>query len=498
MGDEALFGKVLIANRGEIVNRVLRALDQVGSRGVVVYSDADAEAPYRADHEIEKIHIGRSVPAASYLNIEALVAAVKASGAHAVHPGYGFLSESAAFARAVADAGAAWIGPVPQILEAIESKSYCRWLAASLGIPVAPGGLAPIGSAGDLPAALAEAGRPALLKLDKGGGGKGIEAIEADATEADALRVFESLSRIGRAAFGCGDVYAERRLAAARHVEVQFLADAAGNVVCLGERECSIQRRFQKVVEESPSQAVSPAERLELYQHTRNLARGIGYQGAGTVEFLKDAAGNFYFIEINARLQVEHPVSEMVTGVDIVAWQLRIAAGEPLDFRQEDVRMDGHAIECRVYAEDPVTRLPSPGTLTGLRLPRGGDQVRVEHALAAGGVISPYYDPLLCKVIVWAPGRDGAIDLMARALGETRIEGVRSTVAANLAVLSAPSFRAGNATTSFLEDAPPPGNVPLPQGAPPGLGAPAYSPTPPPPAAATRCLGAPFRRSNSP
>jgi acetyl/propionyl-CoA carboxylase alpha subunit len=442
--------KILIANRGEIVNRILRTCEKLGVAAVAVYSEADKDMTY-VERAAESYGIGPAAPVKSYLNIAALTKVLSESRADAVHPGYGFLSESAAFAAAVEAAGAKWIGPRPKLMERIESKCYCRVAAENAGVPITPGTVRIVAGVDDIYETAARVGLPILLKLDKGGGGKGIEKLCALESRAFTRGVLDRLKRIGAMAFASDDVYIERAIASPKHIEVQFIADACGNIVCLGERECSIQRRYQKIIEESPSAAVSPEDREKLYAHTRRLVGAIGYTGAGTVEFLKGADG-YYFMEINARLQVEHPVSEMVTGLDIVEWQIRVAAGEKLDFGQGDVKLRGHAIECRVYAEDSKTFTPSPGTVTRLVFPdaRGG-RVRIEHALHEGCRISPFYDPMLCKIITWDGDRKGCIDAMTGALEGLIIEGLSTSADAGIAVMKSEKFISGDFSTDFFD-----------------------------------------------
>jgi acetyl-CoA carboxylase, biotin carboxylase subunit len=443
-----MISKVLVANRGEIVRRVIRACGDLGLRSVAVYSDADAGASYC--RQADEAHgIGAANPMKSYLNIGALVEAVSRSGADAVHPGYGFLSENADFAEAVEAAGAAWIGPAPQVLRSIQSKSYCRDIATEAGVPVVPGSMGLVLDPAGVYAVAEHIPYPLLLKLDRGGGGKGIELVH-DAGEVP--KVFESVQRIGRMAFDAPELYVEMAIDQPRHIEVQFIADRSGHVVCLGERECSIQRRHQKIIEESPSPVVSPEQRQDLFLHTSRLATRMGYVGAGTMEFLRSSSGSFHFMEVNARLQVEHPVSEFVSGEDIVQWQLRIAAGEDLTFEQDDVELEGHSIEARCYAEDSATFLPSPGIVTGLHLPTIGRHLRVDHALELGGSIPPYYDPLIAKVVSWASTRDGAIDCLLEALASFSIEGISTTIPLNRVILESDAFGRGDLHTGFLEE----------------------------------------------
>lgn len=443
--------KVLIANRGEIVRRIITTCQKMGIETVAVYSDADRDAHYLAD-ATETYYIGKSAPVKSYLNMDVLIQAVKDTGADAVHPGYGFLSESAEFAEAVARAGAKWIGPDPEILKNIESKCYCRNVASSIGVPVTPGTIRPINSINEIYETAGKVGLPILLKLDKGGGGKGIQKIETFESEEVVQAQLESMQRIGEMAFASSDVYVEKAVQNPRHIEVQFMADEHGHVVCLGERECSIQRRYQKIIEESPSAVVTSEDRKKLYGYTSKLIREMKYSGAGTVEYLRAQDGSYYFMEINARLQVEHPVTEAVTGLDLVKLQIQTARGEKLPISQEDVRLNGHAMECRIYAEDPKTFNPAPGVIDELKFPDTSDgDVRVDHALYEGYRVSPFYDPMLCKLIVRADDRQKCIDRMLSALKEFVIGGVTNTIVTEIAIMRDRSFVAGNFTTAFLE-----------------------------------------------
>lgn len=440
--------KLLIANRGEIVRRIIKACWDLDIKTVAVYSDADKDA-YFLRHADETCNIGPANPVESYLNIEAMAAAIKKSGADAVHPGYGFLSENSAFAEAVMESGATWIGPPPSILKAIESKCYSRKIATEVNVPVVPGTVTPVKDVKEIHQFAAEYGYPIILKLDKGGGGKGIERIE---NEEQAQKIFERLSRIGTMAFGSPDVYIEKEIIKPRHIEIQFLVDKYNNCVCLGERECSIQRRYQKIIEESPSPVVTNEDREKLYSYTVRLAQSMGYQGAGTMEYLRDANGNFYFMEVNARLQVEHPVTEFLTGIDIVKTQLKIASGERLDITQEDVVLKGHAIEARVYAEDPVTFYPSPGTITKLSFPvKNEAYLRIDHAMEEGGTVPPYYDPMLAKVIAWDLTRPEAIRRLRKALSDFYVEGIKTTIPANLMIIESKEYQDGNLDTAFIE-----------------------------------------------
>ncbi|MGO8989100.1 MAG: acetyl/propionyl/methylcrotonyl-CoA carboxylase subunit alpha [bacterium] len=441
--------KLLIANRGEIVRRIMRACSDLGIRTVAVFSEADKKAPYLKEAD-ETYPIGPSNPVKSYLNIDALIDAAKKSGADAVHPGYGFLSENASFAEAVVSHGITWVGPSPAVLHAIESKCYCREIAYHNGVPFVPGTLTLVKSVDEIHQYFQIQGCPIVLKLDKGGGGKGIERVQGPDQIKEA---FEKISRVGVLAFGCSDCYIEQEILQPRHIEIQFLADHYGNCVCLGERECSVQRRFQKIIEESPSPVVIPKDREALFQYTQELVKRMGYQGAGTMEFLRSAEGGFYFMEVNARLQVEHPVTEFLTGIDIVKNQLKIASGERLNFRQEEISFQGHSIEARVYAEDPVSFDPSPGIIQKVRFPEmNGKYLRVDHAIEEGGNVPPFYDPLLAKVISWGSNRMEAIDRLKKALGEFHIEGIQTTISTNLMILNNPKYISGEIHTGFIGD----------------------------------------------
>lgn len=443
-----MVSRLLIANRGEIVSRIIKTCRKMNISTVAVYSEADQNAPYLQASD-EAILIGPANPVQSYLNIEAVIEAARKTGAEAIHPGYGFLSERGAFAEAVERAGLIWVGPSPKLLKSISSKSYCRKIADNVEVPVIPGTLGLVKSADAIVDYGVKNGWPVFLKLDKGGGGKGIERVNG---KSEAHEAFERASRIGEMAFGSGDCYIEAVVNNARHIEVQFLADEHGNCVCLGERECSVQRRHQKIIEEAPSVVVTKNDRSLLFSRTTRIIKKIGYQGAGTLEYLRSADNNYYFMEINARLQVEHPVTEYLTGVDIVKWQLLIASGATLDLSQQDVKLNGHAIEARVYAEDPETFIPSPGTITALKLPQRDANVRIEHALEHNTVVPPYYDPLLAKVIGWGKDRNSALKCLCRALSEFQIEGVKTTIPLNLKILTSREFQSGDIDTSFIDN----------------------------------------------
>jgi acetyl-CoA carboxylase biotin carboxylase subunit len=443
-----MFRTVLVANRGEIAVRVLRTLREMGIRGVAVYSDADRGAPHVAQAD-EAVPLGDPTPAASYLDGRKLIEAARRTGAEAVHPGYGFLSESPAFARAVRDAGLAFVGPTPEGMERLGNKLAARRLARASGVPVVPGMAEPEADPALLAAAADALGYPVLVKAAAGGGGKGMRLVRGPGELAEAARRGASEAL---AAFGDGAVYLEALLVRPRHVEFQILADGEGRVVHLGERECSIQRRHQKLLEESPSPALDPDLRRRMGEAAVELARRAGYVNAGTVEFLLGEDRRFHFLEVNARLQVEHPVTEMATGLDLVRCQIEIAAGMPLSFRQEDVAARGHALECRIYAEDPAAGfLPSPGRILLAREPHGPG-VRCDSGVATGCEVPVHYDPILAKVVAQAPSRDAAIARMIRALGECAILGVATPIELLLDVLDCEPFRAGRTHTGFLEE----------------------------------------------
>ena len=441
------FGKVLIANRGEIAVRVIRACRELGIKTVAVFSEADRESLHvlLAD---EAVPIGPPPATESYLVIDKLIAAARATGAEAVHPGYGFLAENAKFAQACLDAGLTFIGPPPAAIRAMGDKMAARRVAIKLGVPVVPGTEQPVADDAEAARVAERVGYPVMVKAAMGGGGKGMRLVRAPGDLAGALRAARSEAG---AAFGDAAVYIERYVEEPRHIEIQVLADAHGGVVYLGERECSIQRRHQKLVEESPSPFVTPEMRRRMGEAACRVAAAVGYVNAGTVEFLVDRERNFYFLEMNTRLQVEHPVTELVTGRDLVKDQLRIAAGEKLGFGQDDVALHGWAIECRVNAEDPFAGfIPSPGTVVGLRAP-GGPWVRDDTGVYAGCTIPRFYDTLMAKLIVWGPDREAAIARMTRALGEYKVAGVQTTIPILERIIRHPDFVAGRLSTGFME-----------------------------------------------
>ena len=445
--DLKVFGKVLIANRGEISVRIVRALRELGIASVAVYSDADREALHTRLAD-EAYHIGPTPATESYLKIDKLIEVAKRSGAQAVHPGYGFLAESAPFARAVTEAGLVWIGPHPEAIEAMGSKVESRRIMAGAGVPITPGTENPIGSPEKIATFAAEHGYPVAVKAVAGGGGKGF-AVAHDKTQVEAA--YSRARREGEAYFGDGAVYLEKYLPSPRHVEIQVLRDRLGNAVHLGERDCSIQRRHQKLVEECPSPAIEAQMREAMGRAALAAAAAVGYDNVGTVEFLVQG-DEFFFLEMNTRVQVEHPVTEEVTGVDIVQTGVRIAAGEELPFSQEDVLWRGHAIEVRVNAEDPERDFaPSPGVVTAYEEP-GGPGVRVDSCLRGPGVVPEAYDPLFAKLIVRGRDRRDALRRLRRALSEFRIEGIATTLPFYHALLEDEAFVSGDYTTGFVAE----------------------------------------------
>ncbi|MBD9419791.1 acetyl-CoA carboxylase biotin carboxylase subunit [Achromobacter sp. ACM04] len=441
--------KVLVANRGEIALRIIRAARELGMRTVAVYSEADRDAlaTRMAD---EAVLIGPSHATRSYLNTEALLEAARSTGAQAVHPGYGFLSENAAFAQAVSDAGLIFVGPDAATIRTMGDKAAARACAQAAGVPTVPGSEGVLSSLDEALTHAAIIGYPLMIKAAAGGGGRGIRVVR---DEAELRAQMPQAQAEAQAAFGEAGVYLERYLPRARHIEVQVLGDGS-NAVHLYERECSLQRRRQKVLEEAPSPALNPATRQKLCESAAQLARSVGYRGAGTLEYLYDdsrGAGEFYFIEMNTRIQVEHPITEAITGVDLLREMLRIADGEPLRLRQQDIAIRGAAIECRINAEDPKRNFaPSPGRVEHVRWP-GGPGVRVDSMLYPGCSVPPYYDSLLAKLIVWDESRTAALARMARALDEVELTGVHSTLALHRELLEDADVLAGRYHTNYLE-----------------------------------------------
>ncbi len=441
-----MFDRILIANRGEIALRVIRTARELGMETIAVYSDFDRDALHTRMAHVA-VPLGGSLPSESYLVADKILAAAKETGAQAIHPGYGFLSENAAFARAVEDAGIAWVGPPASAIEVMGDKIESRRAMQEAGVPVVPGIVDPIDDAEAAVGIAEEIGYPIAIKAAAGGGGKGIRVVREPSEMKGAFR---TASGEAVSAFGDGRLYMERYLDRGRHIEVQVMFDAHGNGVHFGERECSIQRRHQKLLEECPSVVVDEELRQRMGDVALRAGHAVNYRGAGTVEFLY-MDGEFYFLEMNTRLQVEHPVTEMVTGVDLVREQLRVAAGEPLGYDQDAVTMQGHSIEVRINAEDvPAGFLPSTGTVHNLRTP-GGPWVRVDSCLYRGLEVGLNYDPMLAKIIVWGPDRGVAIARMKRALEELNVGGVRTSTPAAMAVLEEPRFVEGDFDTKFLE-----------------------------------------------
>src|SRR5918911_3601554 len=439
--------KVLVANRGEIALRVIRACQELEIPAVAVYSDADSEALH-VRHADEAINIGPPPAGKSYLNVGALLEAAKETGAEGIHPGYGFLAENASFAAACRDAGLTFIGPSAEAIEKIGNKSAARRLAQGADVPVVPGS-EESASADDAVETAGGIGYPVMVKAAAGGGGRGIR-VAGD--EEELRKAVQVAKREAESAFGDGTLYLEKLLVGPRHVEVQVMGDHHGNVIHLYERECSMQRRRQKVLEEAPSPALSPATRKKMTEAAVSLAQAAEYANAGTVEFLVDQDQNFYFIEMNTRIQVEHPVTEMLTGVDLVKEQVRVASGKSLSIRQENVPLVGHAVEFRINAEDPEKGfMPSPGEISFLDVP-GGPGVRVDSAIYQGYKIPPFYDSMVGKLIVWALTREEAINRARRALREYRLEGIKTTIPLHIRLLEEGALRSGEYHTGYLEE----------------------------------------------
>jgi acetyl-CoA carboxylase biotin carboxylase subunit len=440
------FNKVLIANRGEIAMRILRACHELGLTTVAVYSDADRNAPHVRFAD-EAYHIGPSTARESYLVVEKILEIARRSGADAVHPGYGFLAENAEFARSCYEAGLVFVGPSPRAIEIMGDKLTARTTVSAAGVPVVPGTMPGLGE-DELLAAAQEIGFPLLVKASAGGGGKGMRPVYALDELADAIA---SAKREALAAFGDDTIYLEKMITESRHIEIQLLADGHGNVVSLGERECSLQRRHQKLIEEAPSVFVDEDLRQQMGEVAKAAAEAVGYVNAGTIEFLVDRDKNFYFLEMNTRLQVEHPVTELVTGVDIVQEQLRVARGRRLSFNQEDITITGWAIECRINAEDPYNNyLPSTGVITTSQLPTGPG-VRVDTGVFPGFQITPFYDPMISKLICYGKTRAEAVLRMRRALNEYRITGVKTNIPFHQRMMDSHRFMSGKFDTEFVE-----------------------------------------------
>ena len=439
--------KILVANRGEIALRIMRTARRMGIQTVAVYSEADRHAPHVRFAD-EAVYIGPAPSVQSYLRSEKILDAARQTGAEGIHPGYGFLSENASFATQVAAAGITFIGPNPPSIEMMGSKLAAKEAAKRFGVPMVPGVEEAITDVEMAREIGRRVGYPILIKASAGGGGKGMRIVER---EEDTQEQMERAISEARSAFGDGSVFIEKYVTSPRHIEVQVLGDTQGNIVYLFERECSIQRRHQKVVEEAPSCVLTPALRQAMGEAAVRVAKACDYVGAGTVEFLVDDQRNFYFLEMNTRLQVEHPVTEMITGLDLVEWQIRVARGEPLAFSQDDLHIQGHALEVRVYAEDPLNNfLPSVGTLERYRLP-SGPGIRVDGGYTEGMEVPIYYDPMLAKLVVHAPTRAEAIQLMKEAIADYEVEGVATTLPFGRFVMDHPAFVSGDFDTHFVQ-----------------------------------------------
>jgi len=441
-----MFKKILIANRGEIALRVIVACRELGIKTVAVYSEAD-ENSLHVRFADEDVCIGPAQSAKSYLNVPAIISAAEITGADAIHPGYGFLSESAYLAEVCEACHIRFIGPSPQVIRLLGDKARARRAMRKAGVPILPGSEGPVDSEEQGHKIAREIGYPVIVKATAGGGGRGMRVVQSAEELGTALKTAQ---REAEAAFGVGDVYIEKYLVAPRHIEFQVLGDHHGSVLHLGERECSIQRRHQKLIEESPSVALTDKMRRKMGGIVVDAARAVQYTNAGTFEFLMDSGGRFYFMEVNTRLQVEHPVTEMVTGVDIVKEQIRIAAGERLSMKQSEITFTGHAIECRVNAEDPDTFRPSPGIIHAFSVP-GGPGVRIDTCAHTECTISPYYDSLIAKAIVHGRDRQEAIARMRRTLEMTVIEGISTSIPLHLRLLADPDFQAGRLSTAFMD-----------------------------------------------
>ena len=441
-----MFQRILIANRGEIAVRILRACRELGVDTVAVYSSADADALH-VQLATQAVCIGPAKAADSYLNVDALLTVARQTGCDALHPGYGFLSENAEFAQRCADLELTFIGPSGDVIRTMGNKAAARALMQSHGVPVVPGSDGPVSTAQDAQAVAEAIGYPVLVKASAGGGGRGMRRVDRPE---ELVAKFEEARAEALACFGDGQLYLEKLILNPRHIEFQILADSQGNVIHLGERDCSIQRNHQKMIEESPCIAISDKLRRKMGETAVLAAKAAGYESAGTIEFLLDQSGEFYFMEMNTRIQVEHPVTEFVSGVDLIKEQIRIAAGEPLSIRQKDIEIRGHAMECRINAEDPARHfMPCPGKITGLHLP-GGNGIRVDTAVYNDYVIPPYYDSMIAKIIVYDKDRHNAIRKMISALGEVAIEGVKTNVDFLYELLNQPDFQEGNITTDFI------------------------------------------------
>jgi acetyl-CoA carboxylase, biotin carboxylase subunit len=442
-----MFKKVLIANRGEIALRIIRACKEMDIQTVAVYSEADKEALH-VKYADEAYCIGPAQSAKSYLNITNIISAAEITGADAIHPGYGFLAENAQFAEICESCGIKFIGPSVNAIEKMGAKAVARETMIKEGIPVVPGTEGIVTDLEEARTIAEEIGYPVMIKASAGGGGKGMRIAQ---NKHDLEKAIQAAQSEAQASFGNAEVYIEKYVEEPRHIEFQILADSFGNVVHLGERDCSVQRRNQKLIEEAPSSALTPEMRLEMGEVAIRAAKAVKYENAGTVEFLLDKHNNFYFIEMNTRIQVEHPVTELVTGIDLIKEQLRVAAGEPLGYTQEDIKINGWAMECRINAEDPDRNfMPSPGKITTY-IPAGGIGVRIDSAVYNGYSIPPFYDSMVGKLIVWGKDRDECINRMRRALNEMVIEGISTTIPFQLRILDNAFFQRGEIYTNFIQ-----------------------------------------------
>ena len=441
-----MFGKILIANRGEIAVRIIRACREMGIRTVAVYSEADRDALHTQLAD-EAVCIGKAQSTDSYLNMERILSATIATKAEAIHPGFGFLSENSRFVEMCEKCNVAFIGPSAEVISRMGNKSEAKNTMRRAQVPVVPGTKEPIYTVAEAQEAVKEIGFPVMIKASAGGGGKGMRVAR---NEQEFAKLFETAQQESVHSFSDNTMYLERFVENPRHVEVQILADKYGNVIHLGERDCSVQRRHQKMIEESPCIAIADKLRKRMGETAVRAAKAAGYESAGTIEFLLDQSGEFYFMEMNTRIQVEHPVTEFVSGVDLIKEQIRIAAGEPLSVRQKDIEIRGHAMECRINAEDPERHfMPCPGRITDLHLP-GGNGIRVDTAVYNDYAIPPYYDSMIAKIIVYDKDRRSAIRKMISALGEVAIEGVKTNVEFLYELLNQPDFQEGNITTDFI------------------------------------------------
>lgn len=446
-----MFNKILIANRGEIALRVICAAREMGIKTVAVYSEADQHSLHVRFAD-EDVCIGPARSADSYLNVPAIISAAEITGADAIHPGYGFLSESAYLAEVCEACHIKFIGPNPNVIRLLGDKARARRAMKKAGVPILPGSDGPVAGEEQAIKIGRELGLPLIIKAVAGGGGRGMRIVRSH----DELpKLVKTAMREAEAAFGVGDVYLERYVEAPRHIEVQVLGDHHGNVVHLGERECSVQRRHQKLIEEAPSAVLTDKQRRKLGATVVEAARAVEYANAGTFEFLLDDTGNFYFLEVNTRLQVEHPVTEFITGIDIVKEQIRVAAGEKLPFRQSDIEFRGHALECRINAEDPVTFAPSPGLITAFSVP-GGPGVRIDTFAHSDCMVSPYYDSMIAKIITYGRDRNEAIARMRRTLEMTVVEGIKTSIPLQLKIINDPDFQAARINTAYMERFMPP------------------------------------------